>query len=270
MNRMNRREFLNVLGGVSAASMIGATAFASSSADRAAVDVTSMYVKGLVMVDLGNPELIRLGFPKAPGHKATLSIVPQNGTRRTIAIKGNGSVEAPGIASTDPKIVVPEIVRMKEFYGDAVKSHVDKCPSVISIPKTAIHSVTTTEVSPSRYTFVRADNGEEVNSFRPRQIAQTIKIDLSSAGILKLEDGKVNIPLETARELTVDYAPERIDPGFDAYADHFGHYFNYIERPAALDFDVIPRKVNGGSSSTPKVGNRFVDSYVICYLTAVP
>jgi len=269
MNRINRREFLNVLGGASAASMIGVSAFASSSGDKGAADVTSLYVKGLVMVDLGNPDLIRLGFPKAPGHKATLSILPQNGPRRTISIKGNGSVEAHGIASTNPKIFIPEIVRMKEFYGDAVKSHVDKCPSVISIPSSAIRSVTTSEVSPSRYTFVRADNGEEVNSFRPRQIAETIKIDLSSAGTLKLDDGKVNIPLDSARELRVEYAPERVDPGFDAYADHFGHYFDYIEKPAALDFNVIPKKVSGGSSST-QFGNHFLDGYVICYLTAVP
>jgi hypothetical protein len=267
---MNRREFLNVLGGASAASLIGTSAFASSSADKAAADVTSLYVKGLVMVDLSNRDLIRIGFPKAPGHKATLSILPQSGARRTIAIKGNGSVEAPGIASAEPKIFIPEVVRMKEFYGDTVKSHVDKCPSVLSIPANAIRSLTTSEVSQSRYTFVRADNGEEVNSFRPRQIAETIKIDLSSAGVLKLDDGKVNIPLETARELRVDYAPEKIAPGFDAYADHFGHYFGYIERPAALDFDVIPKKVNGGSSSTPNVGHHFLDGYVACYLTAVP
>jgi hypothetical protein len=270
MNRLNRREFLTLLGGASAASTFAISAFGSSTLDKGAADVTSMYVKGLVMVDLGNPDLIRIGFPKAPGHKATLSILPQNGVRRTIAIKGNGSVEVQGVASPDPKIFIPEIVRMKEFYGDGFKSHVDKCPSVISIPSAAIRSITTSEVSPSRYTFVRADNGEEVNSFRPRQIAETIKIDLLSAGNLKLDNGKVNIPLDTARELRLEYAPERVDPGFDAYADHFGHYFDYIERPAALDFAVIPQKVNGGSSSKPKVGNRFLDDYVICFLTAVP
>ena len=65
MNRMNRREFLNVLGGASAASMIGVSAFASGTVDKVAGDVTSLYVKGLVMVDLCNPELIRIGFPKA-------------------------------------------------------------------------------------------------------------------------------------------------------------------------------------------------------------
>src|SRR6266480_4715596 len=148
MNRMNRREFLNVLGGVSAASMIGATAFASSSADRAAVDVTSMYVKGLVMVDLGNPDIIRLGFPKAPGHKATLSVVPQNGVKQVLEIKGSGAIEAKAIAAAEAKILVPELIRMKEFYGNDVKSHVDKCPSVISIPRNAIRSVTATELTP--------------------------------------------------------------------------------------------------------------------------
>ena len=267
---MNRREFLNVLGGAGAASMMGVSAFASSTLDKAPADVTSLYVKGLVMVDLGNPDLIRIGFPKAPGHKATLSILPQSGARRTIAIKGNGSVEAHGTASTDPKIFVPEIVRMKEFYGEGVKSHVDKCPSVISIPRAAIRSLTTSEVSPSRYTFVRADNGEEVNTFRPRQIAQTIKFDLLSAGVLKLDDGKVNIPLDSAKELQAEYAPEKVEPGFDPYADHFGHYFNYIEKPAALDFNVIPKKVSGGSISTPRVGNQFLDGLVFCFVTAVP
>src|ERR1041385_4668819 len=135
MNRLNRREFLTLLGGASAASTFAISAFGSSTLDKGAADVTSMYVKGLVMVDLGNPDLIRIGFPKAPGHKATLSILPQNGVRRTIAIKGNGSVEVQGVASPDPKIFIPEIVRMKEFYGDGFKSHVDKCPSVISIDR---------------------------------------------------------------------------------------------------------------------------------------
>ena len=272
MNRMNRRDFLSVLGGASAVSVIGVSAFASTSADNSPADVTSLYVKGLVMMDLGNPEVVRLGFPKAPGHKATLTIVPQNGARRMISIKGNGSVEARGAASTDPKIFVPEVVRMKEFYGDGVKSHVDKCPSVISIPRTAIRSITTTEVSKSRYTFVRADNGEEVNSFRPRQVAETIRIDLSSASILKLDGGKVNILLDTARELRVQYEPEKIDPGYDAFADHFGHYFEYIERPAALDFDVVPQRLGGSSAPTPKVGHHFMmtDEFAACFIAAVP
>jgi len=271
MNQINRRDFLSVLGG-GAVSVTGVSAFASTSSDKSPADVTSLYVKGLVLLDLGNPHLIRLGFPKAPGHKATLSVVPQNGSRRTIAIKGNGLVEAQGIVFPEPKIFVPELVRMKEFYGEGVKSRVDKCPSVISIPSDAIRSISTSEVSKARYTFVRADNGEEVNSFRPRQIAETIKIDLSSAGVLKLDNGKVNIPLGTARELRAEYVPERVDPGSDPFADHFNHYFSYIERPAALDFDVVPKRITGTTAPTPKVGNHFMmfDAFAVCYIAAVP
>ncbi|HYR86410.1 MAG TPA: hypothetical protein VE422_20150 [Terriglobia bacterium] len=269
---MNRREFLSALGGASA---LSAVTMINPSAAFAEADVTSqttsLYVKGLVMLDLGNPESVRLGFPKAPGHKATLSIVPQNGSKRFLTIKGNGSVDAPSAATADPRIFVPELVRMKEFYGSGVKSHVDQCPSVITIPSTAIKSVTTSEVSKARYTFVRADNGDEVETFRPRQIADVIKIDLKSDCTLKLDNGKVNIPLETARELRVEYTPEKVD-SLDPFADHFHHYFDYVERPAALDFDVVPKNLSGTSAPTPRVGHHFMmlDNIVFCYLIAVP
>ncbi len=223
------------------------------------------------MVDLGNPEIIRLGFPKAPGHRAMLSVVPQTGTKQVLTIKGSGKVEANGIASVDPKIFMPELVRMKEFYGNDVKSHVDKCPGVISIPRNAIRSMTSSELSPARFTFVRTDTGEEVTSFRPRQVAETIKIDLSSAGTLKLDEGRINIPLGTARELRVEYTAEKMTSA-DAYADHFHHYLPYVERPAALDFDVAPRRVGAKGSPTPHVGHHFmmVDNFVLCAPIAVP
>jgi hypothetical protein len=219
-------------------------------------------------VYFANPEFIRLGFPTAPGHKATLSIVPQNGTTRTMAIKGNGSVDPGRIISGDPHIFVPELVRMKESYGPSVKSHVDQCPSVITIPSAAIQSMTTAEVSPTRYTFLRSDTGAEIETFRPRQIAETIKIDLTSAATLKLDNGKVTIPLGTARELRMQYQPERSDE-MDPFAAHFNHYFDYVERPAALDFLAVPKKLGGGSP-TPNVGNRFVDFLLFCYMVAVP
>jgi len=271
MNRLNRREFLSVLGGAGAVSMVSISAFASTSADKTASSVTSLYVKGLVMLDLGHPDFVRIGFPKAPGHKATLSIVPENGASRAIFIKGNGSVEMQGIAATDPKIFVPELVRFRELYGNGVASHIERCPSVISIPSNAIRSITTSEVSKERWTFVRAQSGEEVTSFRPRHVAETVKIDLSSASVLKLDQGKVNIPLDTTRELRMEYTPEKIEPGFDPYSDHFGHYFDYVERPAALDFDVVPKKLTGFSSPTPKVGQRFVDNAAAaCFLIGCP
>jgi len=261
---MNRREFMTVLGGASALSMFNVkTGFASTG-------TTSLYVKGLVMVDFGDPEFVRLGLPKAPGHRGTLGVVSQSGPRMTLNVKGTGKIEADGlVASGSPRIAVPELVRMKELYGTSITSRVDHCPSVISIPTAAIQAVTTTEVSPVRYTFVRADNGQEVTSFRPRQIAETIKIDLSSAGTLKLDSGKVSIPLDTARELRLEYAPERND-NLDPFVDHFNHYLAYVERPAAVDFNVIPRRVSGATTPTPKVAQRFVDMIAWCYLVALP
>jgi len=271
MKRMNRREFFSVVAGAGAVSMAIPALASTSTADRTAADVTSLYVKGLVMVDLSNSDLIRLGFPKAPGHKATLSIVPQTGVKKVLDVKGKGFVEATGVASADTRIFAPELIRMKEFYGNDVKSHIDQCPGLISIPRNAIRSITTSEVSPSRYTFVRADSGEEVTTFRPRQVAAVLKFDLSSAGTLKLDEGKVNIPLETTRELRVEYTAER-SPSADPFADHFHHYFPYVERPAALDFDVVPRKVGATSAATPHVGQHFMmlDSVILCDLVAVP
>src|SRR5215475_14053413 len=93
MNVMNRREFLSVFAGASAISLAVPALASTSTTDRAAADVTSLYVKGLVMVDLGNPDVIRLGFPKAPGHKATLSVLSEAGTPRVVSIKGQGTIE---------------------------------------------------------------------------------------------------------------------------------------------------------------------------------
>lgn len=270
MKPINRREFISVLGGATAITM-AIPAFASTSGDNTASNVTDLYVKGLVMVDVSDPDVVRLGFPKAPGHKATLSVLSLNGTRQIHTIKGKGAVQAKPIAAADGKLVVPELIRMKEFYGEEVKSHIDKCPSVISIPRTAIRSIQATELTQARYTFVRADNGEEVVSFRPRQVADAIKVELSSAGKITLDDGNVTIPLDTTRELRVEYTAEKV-ASTDPFADHFHHYFPYIERPAALDFDVVPRKVGAASSPTPHAGHQFMmlDATVLCALVVAP
>jgi hypothetical protein len=263
---MNRREFMSVVGGTAVLSKVS-TSFALDG------DVTPLYVKGLVIVDMEDKKALKLAFPKAPGHKATLAIVPENGAPRTMTIKGHGSLEAGSLASSgDPRIFVPELVRMKEFYGNSIKSKASEAPSIITIPYNAIRSVTTSEVSSDRITFVRADNGEEVNTFRPRRVAETIKIELSSAGVLKLDSGKVAIPLQTARQLTVEYTPESMT-GFDGYRDHFQHFFSYVERPAALDFDVVPQKVGGGSSApAPRVGHHFAMVWpdAFCYPAGIP
>jgi hypothetical protein len=45
-----------------------------------------------------------------------------------------------------------------------------------------------------------------------------------------------------------------------------------VERPAALDFDVVPKKLGQSSSPTPMVGNRFMRIWPdeFCYLVGVP
>jgi hypothetical protein len=267
---MTRREFLNTVGGTTAVSM-AVPSRASALLTDSPAGITSLYVKGLVMVDVGNPELIRLGFPKAPGHRATLSFVPKNGTKQTILIKGHGAIEAKPIVSGSPRIVLPEVIQMKELYGDDVQSRVDRCPSTISIPRNTIHSMATTELTAARYTFVRADTGEEIPRFRPRQLADAITIELSSLGTLKLDDGKVKIPLDRTRDLRVEYVPDRVTPA-DAFSDHFHYYFPYIERPAALDFDVVPKKVGAPGVPAPHLGHHFMmlDNVAVCSLIMVP
>jgi hypothetical protein len=252
------------MGGATAVSMMKIpTVFAGGT-------TTSLYVKGLVMMSTSDPAIVKLGFPKAPGHKATLEVVPQAGNRRVLALKGNGAVEANGVALSQPKIKVPELVSMKEFYGNAYTSKINECPMVISIPRSAIQSISTVNVSEDRYTFVRKDNGQEVRTFRPRQIAETIKIDLSSSATLKLNNGKVVIPLETAKELRADYAPTDMADN-TGYAEHFQHYFMYLDRPPAADFDVVPKKLGAKASPAPRVGNNFAMFFPVtfCYMVEI-
>ncbi len=261
---MNRRDFLTAAGTATAASMFNINPLF---AER----TTSFYVKGLIMASFEDSQFLRLGFPKAPGHKATLEVAPKNGKRRTLNINGRGSVETTAANSTRPKIVIPELIRMQEIYGDGIRSKINDCPVVISIPYSAIQNITATELSPTRYTFVRADDGKEIDTFRARKIAETIKIDLSSASVLKLDGGKISIPLETVSELRLEHAPEAntVSKSGDAFADHFHHYFHYLERPPAADFDVVPKKLAGNSAPAPRVGNNFFYPYYFCYVVAI-
>src|SRR5262245_6164806 len=133
---MNRRDFLTVVGGASVASLAGVPSAG------AAEQTTTFYLRGLVMVAFES-EMLRIGFPKAPGHKAVLQIQPVHGTKRTLLLKGKGAVQTNSVASAEPNIFIPEIVRMSEFYGPGVKTHFEKCPSVIEIPLSAVRSIST-------------------------------------------------------------------------------------------------------------------------------
>jgi hypothetical protein len=261
---MNRRDFLTVISGAGVASLSGIRPALASK------QTTNLYLKGLVMLAIEDSTL-RIGFPKAPGHKATLQIQPVSGTVRKIALKGHGKLETTAIAGGDPIVRIPEIVRMSEFYGPDVKSKFDRCPTVIEIPMAAVRSITTDAVSKDRWTFVRADNGQEINTFRPRQIAESLQVELSSNGVLKLNGGKVSLPLETIQGLRSNYEPEPKDRYPSMFEDHFTHYYEYMEKPPAADFLVVPKKLAGNSNPAPRIGNQYlmIDSWPLCYLVLI-
>src|SRR5712671_1417609 len=262
---MNRRDFVTAVGGATALSILNIQSGLAATS-------TALYAKGLIMVSFEDPQFLRLGFPKGPGHKGTLTVVPQAGSKHVLSVKGVGTVEAKAVAEANRTFVVPELIRMKEFYGDSIRSRISECPTVVSIPYTAIRSITAAELSTSKYTFTRADTGQEVASFRPRQIAESIRIDLSSEGVLKLDGGKTSIALDSAKELRMEYAPDSVTAGTitDPFAEHFGHYFTYLDRPKMADYAVVPKKLGGNSASLPKVANSFFWPESFCFLVAIP
>ncbi len=208
---MNRRDFLTVAGGVSAASILGASPL------LAAEKTTPFYVRGLAMLSLNDPDYLRIGLPKAPHHRATLSVVPKADDRYAVAISGNGELEGIRAAGGNPDLYLRIVVHVRELYKDAI-SLIDRSPSMISIPWTAIKSVETHSLSKERWTFVRRETEEEVISFRPRKIADSIKIELNdprqSRGLISVSPSKgpVKRRLKAADAPTPCSAPPNAAP----------------------------------------------------------
>jgi hypothetical protein len=265
---MNRRRFLEVMGGAGTA----AVSLSHVPNILAAQTTTPFYVKGLVMISFEDQRVLRLGLPKAPGHKGTLSMAPQSGRLRSLNLKGTYTIESAANVSQRPEYKIPELIRMQELYGNQIRSRVNECPAVISIPYAAIESITATEVSPSRYTFVRADTGQEVPTFRPRKVAETLRIDLSSDAAITLAGEKVK--MNTLKEVRAEYSPDAPPPEaeMDAFTAHFPHYLPYLNRPATANFDVIPRNLDPRSSvPAPRIGNNFLPlwPYTVCFVIGV-
>ena len=257
---MNRRNFMTVFGGVSAATILGNRQLLASGAET-----TSFYVRGLVMLTFDDPNYLRIVIPEAHGHKATLSIVPNEGDQRTLSIEGHGALEGITPNGQKPDLRLPELLHVREIYRDATPK-IDDSPSIISIPWSAIRSVSTNTVSDDRWTFVRTDTGEEVNTVRPRKIAESLKIELVSSGTLKLNNGKASVPLGGAKELWTDFIPVRDDIG--DFVDHFEHYMPYVETSEA--FTVIPKRLGRPrrKATVPPMGNSYAMLFPdpICFL----
>ena len=266
---MNRRHFLSAMGGATAA----AASLSHLNQALASETTTPFYAKGLIMVSFEDSRELRLGLPKAPGHKATLSMVPQKGSQRVVGLKGAYAVETTQTLSGKRDYKIPELIRMQEIYGNNIHSRIDECPTVISIPYSAIRSITAVELSPSKYTFVREDNGQEITSFRPRQVAETLRIDLSSDAVMKV-DGKVAVALNSLKEVHTEYAPENpaAIAGIDAFTAHFPHYNAYMDLPANAQFTVLPKNLGPIPQTTSRIGNNFVPPfwpYYICFCVGI-
>lgn len=251
---MNRREFVNALGVSAAVSTFGIRGMASPAS------TIPLFVRGLILISIEDSQYLRLAFPKAAGHKGSVTWQSAQGQKQSATIKGAGVVQT-SATSGRPEIKAPELVRVSELYGDGVQSRFDGCPAVISIPYAAIASFSTHEVTGGRYTFIRTDNEQEVPTFRPRKIAESIRLDLRSDSVLKVNDGKLSVNAGGQKEIWVEFGPTAETGG--TFADHFVHYLAHLVRTKEQDYDVMPKKLSG-SGSTPAVGNQFVWPFYWC------
>lgn len=230
-----------------------------------------LFVKGLLMLQLEQKDGLHIVVPDAPGHKAAITFVMQDGQRHSIPFKGHNVIQMTGAAESTAVVKVPELIRMKELYGNNFTARVDRSPNSVTIPWSSIRMVSTEKVTDARYTFERSDNGYEIQTFRPRNIAESLRIDLSSSG--KLESGlaKGHVELSQVKEIRIEQVPTGMSgmSGMDMYAYHFHHYLHYVDRFDIEKFDVQPRKVSGAVSFAPRVGHSFWFGDVLCCPVAI-
>ena len=225
----------------------------------------AVFVRGLMILQLAQKDALHIVLPDAPGHRATVTFVMNDGKRHVIPFKGHSTIKA----ASDPEgstavVKVPELVRMKELYGDGFTPLIDRVADHIDIAWSGIRTVKTEKVTDSRYTFVRKDNGEEITSFRPRNIAESLRIELGSFEGLQFNGLKREINAAEVKEIWIEQVPKDMSTA-DVYPDHFHQYFHYIARAASQNFDVEPRKLTGAISRSPRVGQSFwIDMLVLC------
>jgi len=225
----------------------------------------AVFVRGLMILEFAHKDALRIVLPDAPGHKATVTFVMNDGKRIVIPFKGHSTIKAVSDPEgSTPVVKAPELVRMKELYGDGFTPLIDRVADRIEIPWSGIRSVKTDKVTNSRYTFVRKDNGEEITSFRPRNIAESLRIALGSFESLNVDGLKREMDAAQVKEIWIEQVPKDMSAA-DVYPDHFHHYFHYIARAANQNFDVEPRKLSGAISRSPRIGRSFwIDALVLC------
>jgi hypothetical protein len=111
----------------------------------------------------------------------------------------------PEPAEPKPVRLVPELVGVQELYGDAISVNLRSARTVITIPWEFVAGVSADKITNERYTFIRRDTGEDIATFRPRQIAETIRIDLRGMGLLSFPNNKT-FDFGGTKQIWMEYA----------------------------------------------------------------
>ena len=257
-------RFRNLLSAMSVFVAVSFTSL-SFSAPPETINPPTVFVRGLLMLQLGQQDGLHIVLPDAPGHNANITFVMKDGQRRAVPFKGHNVIQVSDSESS-PVVKVPELIGLKELFGAGIKPKLEHAPNNLSIPWTSIRTVSTDKVSSSRYTFVRKDNGEEIESFRPRNVAESIRIELTSFAGLDFNLAKADIDATNVKEVWIEQVPKDMTDT-DVYREHFHHYLHYIDRPASQNYDIEPRKVSGAVavSYRSRAGNSFwVSSDILC------
>lgn len=254
---MNRREFSVTAAGLTAFSLMSG-GFRLAAA-RAGERTTPFFVKGLAMVSFGDTNL-QIALPKAPHHAATLGVVPSGGGDAiSTPLHGNGRLIASASGGQKPEVRVPSLVDVRELYPHAV-ARIENSPTIITIPWSRIASVTAETLSEERWTFVEKATGNEVVTFRPRKLAESLRFDLLSAGTFEIND--TTLDLGDVDQISTDFVPTTNDTG--GYTDHFHYYMPYLELEAGAP-ELEPRELTRRARNRPVpsgVGNAFAAARV--------
>lgn len=266
---MKRRDFLYMAAGAAAISTFGPVR--RLEARIVSGPTTPFFVRGLAMLKFNDPNYLQVALPEAPHHAATLITRTPTGGELARKLEGDMVVVGDGAAGTPLDVQLPELIQMRELYKGAV-GRFEGSPTRISIPWSAVGGVSTHEVSEDRWTFVWADSGAEVESFRPRKVAESVRIDLVSSSVLSVNDGEFTVPMADLAEAWTDFTPTR--EGMGDFSDHFAFYMPYV-RTAEEIAEVVPKKVGRQArrSGNPSFGNGFAASriypFAACFLVEV-
>jgi hypothetical protein len=224
-----------------------------------------MYLKGRIVLSFQNRDVLQIVLARGPGFATTCSITSRSGNTNTTVLSSGGWIDTEDVPWPAPQIEVPELVELSEIYGGGIRLKTNKHSSVISVPLSRIRRLAAHRATSELYSFVRADTGLAIESFRPRRLAESVALDLARNAVLCLDDG-MSIPLESAREIWIE--SDRANSHPDMFGDHSLHDFECIDGSSQQDFVVIPRRVEDLSSWIPEGGPAMLEPLPLRFMVA--